>query len=472
MQPLITRTQIVPWFVALTAAFPLVAVAEPSSQDPFSFARPKLPTGGLVGDCFKYYRFGSVSVDLLPASSQAASGTSLQFRGHIVNHNTYPLVDARVYVKVFRDRPEGSGDHGDDVVDQFVAAEGLALPADGAVPLQFDWQVPSYASSGSYRLATFVIVGGRYNLLGLSFTDDVVGNTVPFEVAGEVETSVVFDKSTVTVGSQPYHFAAPPLRIAADKPVTVTASLTNTSSSAETATIVWDLYRWDAQHDRNRILPALPSRSVIVPARSSVPISITIPPGTDPVVLAEGTAHWRNTRSILNVRVVRDGLDQPRLNFPSLTAFPLRRGEPVSLFSCLHNAGASPLVDDVRVELDVHDIDGTLIHTTNYAGPVSSAMMGIAESFTPAHSHGSVLMRARLYHHGRLADETTFTYRCTDLDPSSCPNENDGEVASSPSERLNSPAILGALGFGLVVVLAVIWWWRRRRRTITSETVA
>ena len=70
--------------------------------------------------------------------------------------------------------------NGPDVVDQFYAAEGLTVPANGELPISIQWNIPSYAVSGEYKVATFFTVSRKFNLLGLPFTDDVVGNTASF----------------------------------------------------------------------------------------------------------------------------------------------------------------------------------------------------------------------------------------------------------------------------------------------------
>ena len=42
------------------------------------------------------------------------------------------------------------------------------------MPAQFTWQVPAFAETGDYQVATYFLSDKKFNLLGLSFTDDVV----------------------------------------------------------------------------------------------------------------------------------------------------------------------------------------------------------------------------------------------------------------------------------------------------------
>ena len=98
------------------------------------------------------------------------------------------------------------------MVDQYYALEHLNIPAGDEKPVEITWNVPAYAASGSYKVATFFTVSHKFKLLGLPFTDDVVGNTALFEVSGEQKGEVGFKKDAVTVNGQTYHFAAFPPR--------------------------------------------------------------------------------------------------------------------------------------------------------------------------------------------------------------------------------------------------------------------
>ena len=44
--------------------------------------------------------------------------------------------------------------NGPDVVDQFYAADNITIPANGQAPISIDWNIPAYAASGEYKIAT------------------------------------------------------------------------------------------------------------------------------------------------------------------------------------------------------------------------------------------------------------------------------------------------------------------------------
>ena len=382
--------------LAISCFLPISFAAAQTQPPPPLSPGGTAPTQPGTVNCFDYYHFGSVQVDVTPSVASAVSGVPITFTGTIKNANPYPIVDGAVYVKIFRERGDGSKDsNGPDVVDQFYALENISIPANGELPISINWQIPSYAASGEYKIATFFTVSRKFNLLGLPFTDDVVGNTASFKVAGELKNGVSFKKDAVTVGDQKYHFAAFPPRTSATDPVTVEATLTNPTGESVTVPVTWSLYHW-SQNDQANFITSK-TEQVTVPAGKTAKVSFVVDDANHPVYLLQGVAKWHDSSSIINVRFVREGKDQLRINFPSVMSYPLQSGEPATLFSCLHNAGASDSVPGGRLELSLLDHKGEVIHSYTYTGDVTGAMMGVAEKFTPKKTYGTFTLDAKLY---------------------------------------------------------------------------
>ena len=410
-------------------------------------------------NCFDYYHFGSVQVDVTPSVASAVSGVPITFSGTIKNANPYPVVDGAVYVKIFRQRGNGEQDaNGPDVVDQFYAAEGLNVPANGELPISIDWQIPSYAVSGEYKIATFFTVSRKFNLLGLPFTDDVVGNTASFKVAGELKNGISFKKDAVTVDGDKYYFAAFPPRTSATDPVTVEATLTNPTSESATVPVTWSLYHW-SQNDQANFITTTKTDQVTIAAGKTARVSYVVNDADHPVYLLQGVAKWHDFSSIINVRFVRDGKDQTRINFPSVMSYPLTAGAPATLFSCLHNAGTSDSVPGGRLELSLLDEKGRVIHTYTYAGAVTGAMMGVADNFTPQKTYGTFTLNAKLYQGEALVDQSSVTYDCQKLDPTACPAET--------TDSTTTTFILGCLA-ALVVLAGLFYVYRKVKLNKTN----
>lgn len=407
--------------------------------------------------CFDYYTFGSIDVKLKSSVVSAVSGTPITFNGTIHNNNPYPIVDGSLYVKVFRMRNVDNDANGPDVVDEFFVQNNIVMPAQGSTPIAFSWNIPAYAQSGEYVIATFFTTSRKFNLLGLSFTDDVVGNKVFFTVMGDAKGGVQFDKAGVTVNRRPYMFASFPPRVGKNDPIVVRARIQNTTRVTESVTVRWSVYQWDAQLRENVVQEE--QYDVIVPANSSAFTDITITNTEYPVYLAKATLTSKDTESIIGVRVVREGIDRIRINFPGVLSYPLVQGQVNTLFSCLHNSGESALVESGSLALTLSDMQGNVIHEYIYEGSVSGAMMGLADTFVPDASYDNFVLDARLYQHGVFVDEAHVVYDCKTIAPGTCARstsaKQDNDVFAS-IQRIVGNRELALMGFGAVGVALLL----------------
>lgn len=451
--------RIVAGFILLTAPFAVALAQEEAQLELGSETTEPIAAPPNTVSCFDYYSFGSVQANLMSSVSRTVSGAPITFSGTLENSNPYPVVDGVLMVKIFRTRTSEKNINGPDVVDQFVAASDIVIPANGKTPVSFSWRVPTNAKSGEYQLATFFTTSRKSNLLGLSFTDDVVGNMVSFGVSGERQSGVQFDKEEVSVNNEPYYFASSPPLTSTNDPVVVQALVRNTTDAAQKAQISWSIYQWDAQLRENVVQEE--NQSVTIPARGSLPVSITVKDTLYPVYLALGTLTWNDTKSIIGVRFVRPNVQRARINFPSILFFPLVRGEENTVFSCLHNSGDGAVLSGGRMELTLTDMEGNLIHEYVYEGDITGAMMGVMEKFIPEKSYNQFRLDARLFQNGEFVDEASLVYDCNEIDPASCRAESD-----APSRNFSDPfafMIYLVLGLGVLLVGFMLRRGTRRR---------
>lgn len=456
------------WNILLYAYFlialcsPLFIIAQTTSQAnvppeeskvlPTAFEQA--PPAGTVS-CFENYRFGSVQVNLTTSLKGTVSGAPIFFSGAIENENGYPIVDGALYVKIFKIRSDDDA-NGHDVVDQFLVEGDIVIPANGSVPISFQWRVPSYAQTGEYEVATFFTTSRKFNLLGLSFTDDIVGNTVPFSIIGENETGITFDKAGVTIDGKGYLFAAFPPRTDSVSPVTLSAQVDNTTGKPEQATISWSVYQWDAQLRENAVQEQVVK--VTVPP-GGARFSITIADTKYPVYYVVGTLFWKDTKSVIGARFVREGVDRTRINFPGIASFPLKAGEPNTLFSCLHNAGSSVLVRGGSLDLTLLDRSGNIIEEYRYDGDVTGAMMGVAKTFTAQKDYDYFTLTASLFENGQFVDDAHLVYDCAQIDPALCAPEEQKKTGSRFFDDLIRLILPFALG--LATLIGALWIYRR-----------
>jgi hypothetical protein len=374
-----------------------------------------------VVSCFDFYTFGSIETPIQSRTSNTTSGADMIFFGEIINNNSYPIVEGTLYVKIFKNIGSVKNPNGPDVVDQFIAVDNVTVPANGSIPIEFKWKVPAYATTGEYRVVTYFTSDKKFNLQGLSFTDDIVGNSFDFKVSGGQEESITFDKSSVVINDSPYYFAAYPPRITNGQSANISLEILNNTNTDQDAQIKWKLYKWDTMHPDNLVREF--NTNTETKADSKTKLELSIPEDSEPVYLLVGELSYQDTKSIVNIRFVRDGVDKVRLNYPAVTNYPLNEGEQTTLFTCLHNSGQSPQVQDNKVILEVRDENGKVVESYTYEGAVTGEMMAVKKDFTPKTTLNKFTVHASVYTNGELVDESIMEYDCSLIDPSKCLEE-------------------------------------------------
>jgi hypothetical protein len=402
--------------------------------------------------CFDHYEFGSVQVKLDTNVSGTVSGAPMQFSGYVENNNNYPVVDGVVYVRIFKTNVGGEKNvNGSEVVDQYVAVRDINIPANGRQNISLTWDVPLWAMNGTYQLATYFVSNLKYNLLGLTFTDDIVGNTTNFTVSNGETSGVVFNKETVAINNETYRFAAFPPRIQKDEVATISAELVNTTGESADVSISYKTYYWDAMRGENKINE---ERDIVtVPANASVPVSYVITNTDFPVYYSEIEATHRGVKSILNPRFVREGISRPRINFPSIKTYPLVANQTAEVFTCVH-ATSDAVVENGRLELEVFDAGNESIHSYSYEGIITPDMMGLLDSFVPVENHETFSVQARLYQDDVLLEEDIMTYNCEQL--GGCDGDKTVAKKNSVLDFYNPLYGLMALFAGVVVLILII----------------
>jgi hypothetical protein len=425
------------------------------------------PTGPL--NCFDYYTFGSVQADIQPTLNQSVPGASLTFVGDVVNSNNYPIVDGTLFVKIFK-RSEGVfavGD-GNPVIDQFIVKEGITVAAGGKVPVTYEWKVPVNAEGGDYYAAYFFTTSKRYNLMGLSFTDDVVGNQAPFVITNTADPKTAkLSKIETTLNGKDHHFAAFPLHFNAGEEVVVETTITNPSAETKVLPVQWNQYAWDAMNPDN--LRNTKTEVVKLAPNETKKLTYTVIAQPESVVYVVAAAQDNQSKSYLNIRFVQDGIEETRINFPSLTSFPLKKGEEQTLFACAHSTNA-PIVPGNVLTLTLKDKAGNTIHQYKYEGDIAGAMSGFGEKFTPEKNVNYATLTATLERGGKVVEEITVTYDCQAIDPGSCSEDVASEAVGVATEFLQSKTMTMVAGGVVVLLLIAIALFIGKRRKSDGDS--
>ncbi len=370
-----------------------------------------------IVDCFEYYNFNSIQTDIISTSTIFNAKDTIKFSGFIYNNNPYPVVEGQLYIKVFKKNYEGKNPNGPDVVDQFIALENVSISANGVKDISFNWTIPEYAESGSYRIASFFVVGGKFNLLGLNFTDDIVGNTFDFEIIGK-DKIVYFDKSSVKINDKKFYFAAFPPQIPKEEKAVVKTTIVNGTDIDETVSIKTKIYKWDSMHPSNFVREI--SNDVFVKSNSSSTLDIEVGEIDSSVFFIIEELQYKDTKSILNIRFVRPEVDKIRLNFPSIVEYPIKANSTSTIFSCLHNSGTSQIVYGGKLKLEILNKLGAIVGEYVYDGAITGSMMAVKSNFFSKKELKDFSIRAQLWQDDKIVDESRLYYSCNDITPGEC----------------------------------------------------
>ncbi len=415
--------------------------------------------------CFDHYHFGSVKVDLSAALKQTVSGAPMSFFGVIKNENSYPIVNGSVYVKIFRTSNEDDAliaKDGYTLVDQFSLPEIFNIAANGEKPAAFDWHVPANAEGGEYYAAFFFQSAKRYNLLGLSFTDDVIGNVAPFLVTNQsAEKLVTLDKHSVTLNGKSHAFARFPMHFAQKETVIAKIPIKNPKKESSVVSLEWKLYSWDAL--REETLGDIRTEVIELKSGEVRNVEYTVPPTGSSVAYLVLKMNDGTSNSFLNIRFIRDGISETRINFPSVETYPLEAGRKVSIFSCVHSTNF-PVISDNVLTLTLKDTEGNIIHSYTYEGDVTGDMMGVTDTFTPEKTYATFDLIATLTRSGQVMEEVTQHYNCQQIDPSLCPKSGvSGVVEDVFDSVLNTVGIVVVGAIALVGIVMIFLSIRKKR---------
>ena len=369
-----------------------------------------------ITNCFDYYHFQSVQTIIVAENHNISAGDKITFSGKINNQNNYPIVSGTLYVKIMRSAGFSMA-NGFDVVDQFVAKENVIIPANGSTNVSFPWKVPVATTSGTYKLVSYFVVDNKFNLLGLSFTDDITGNISEFIVAGQ-KNNVQFDKAGVVVNKNPYGVASFAPMIPNKEAADVSLKIKNTTAEDENVKVDYSLYEWDSMNPANFVRTT--SQNVNVKANSTATTEITINDNTASVYYLIATLNYKDSKSIVGIRFVRPENNRLRLNFPSINNFPIKKGENSTVFSCFHNGSASVQPVNGKLELQVLDSLGKVVSNFTYAGPISGAMTAAKKDFVSKTTLDHFYVLAKLYDGNKLVDQSKLEYDCQKIDPKTC----------------------------------------------------
>ncbi len=413
-------------------------------------------TGNLTPfNCFDTYQFGSVSADIAPKVIQTLAGSQLSFTLNTTNNNDYPIVDGSVYVKIFQKQTDlkNAQKNGGYLVDQFFAKEGITLAARETKRFEFTWNVPAYAPTGDYQAFTYFESAKKFNMLGLSFTDDVTGGKTDFKIKSESKQVVQFDKNNVQINDQIRNFATPIPKLSATDKVVIKLPLKNSTTKAQDAEVTYTLYSWDGLLESQKL--SQKTETVNLKPSETKTLVYEVTDVKYPVYYVVAQSKWKDFSSIIDARFARENINRPRINFIGTTAFPLENGKEASLVACVHNISDSSPING-KVEVQLLDSNNAVIGNYNYTGEITSDIVGLKTLLTPTKTYDNFKIHTKLFDDkDQIIDEAELSFVCDAIDKKLC---NPTAAPIAPNENLppRGSSIYIWLGIGIVVLAGII----------------
>lgn len=412
-------------------------------------------------NCFDWYTFGSVSADIKASKAEALPGDALSFDGTLTNANSYPLTDGVLYVKIFKRNDDAFlAGFGNSVVDQFVVSEDIILAAKGSANTSYNWQVPKNAGGGEYYAAYFFTTSERYHLMGLPYSDEVVGSRTEFKITLNNNAPVTFTKEDTTLDGEPYSFAKEAPQVNATDGVEITTTITNPTDQPKTLPLQWTQYAWDASSKEN--LRNTKTEVISLAANETKTFSYTVKEQRESTVYVTATTQDGESKSIINMYYTQAGGQDARITLPGVSAFPLKAGEVTTLFACA-KAAAGTTLQGATLTLSLKDSAGNDIHTYTYQGDIGDTEGAYGETFTPAQAYNFAVLTATIQKDGAVLETVSITYDCNRIDPNTCQNNAVNEGLADVLQR-HLMTIFGVIG-GLLIAIIVIMVWKKRNKS-------
>ncbi len=409
---------------------------------------------GEIASCFDYYTFGNVDINLSTDFSSYENNRPALIRGTITNKNTYPLVGLDIKARLVKDIPSPDYFRSDIIVlDEFDIVDNITLDANAELDVSSSLLLPLNTPSGEYQLFLYAVEQDRFNMSGLSFTNDIVASKLSFTVSGTRPDHVYLDQTQITVGDQPHNVMAFMTQHKPNTQVPVKIPLYNPDSENVEMTVTYNLYSWDSANPSNRL--ETKTEQVIVPANEEVLLTYIVENTSLPVyylsIQAEPTVKTKNEsvfkqKTVSNIRFAIDELSKPRLNFVGVNSYPLKKNTEATLVTCFHNTSNSIDLNNTRIETIVYDQDNKEISRIEYLGKIVPDISAVIQKFTPTKDIVSFNVVSKMYDkNNQLIDSVDKKYDCKDINSSLCPQ-------SKPLTPFMFIAIIGIIaGLGILV---------------------
>ncbi|OGF62073.1 hypothetical protein A2926_03260 [Candidatus Giovannonibacteria bacterium RIFCSPLOWO2_01_FULL_44_40] len=364
-------------------------------------------------ECFDYYHFQSVDIDLHASGAHYKPGDQVKFVGFLTNENNYPLVGGSLILRV--SRQNAVSNIGNDIVDEWVAKTDINLAPLEKQAVEAIYTLPSGTTAGTYILASYFVTQEKFNISGLSFTDDIYGGYAVFDVEGSKEAFFRFDRAGVKVNGKSFNIFGFTDKVFPEdtEKLSIGVPLKNDGAKAISAKISYKLYYWDSADADNLIESR--EENIEIKSKSSKELLWDLNVKDYPVYFLKIKAVGDGQNSEVHIRLIKKGF-RPRLNFVGLTKFPLDGGG-AKAFLCYHNVtdgkGAA------KIELTLKNGKGEVIATKSKIATTTANIKLLSDRI--GKKLNKLTLSAQILNmDGEVLDKVDIKYDCSAFSRSLC----------------------------------------------------
>jgi hypothetical protein len=425
---------------------------------------------GELVNCFDYYKFqDGINITAGVDQSKYKPYDMVEIGGEIVNKNTYPITNVSVKARILKNHPNPVERRAQYViVDEFLVVDNINLKVNENYPIRYAYAVPGNATNGEYIIQYYVYNQDRFNLSGLSFTEDIIGNKTLFTIEGGKE-NIYLDSTNITVDGREHNTRGFVLKVNKNKQIPVRIPLVNPTNVEKEMEVNYKLYKWDGLLESNLVENI--TQSKMVAANSKIDLEYLVNTESDPVyyaiITAKGLSEKENStiknKTIAYVRFSVNENNRPRINWVGLDKYPFKEGEEVKVVTCAHNTTYANDKGPIKVQSIVKNAKGKELTKIEYEGEMPSAISGIMNKFKAPKNINKITIETNLYNASNdLVDSITTTYDCNQLSPESC--SKDGIISLNNTTK--NILYLAGVGLGIITGFLVIRKYRKNNNKL------
>lgn len=318
-------------------------------------------------NCFIYYDYGKVAVNLATNKPQYIPGETAQIFGTIINENTFPLVDVAVYAQLRRrNTSQAAIEQGHYLLERKIMTQPMNLLPQETRSISAAFPLLSQYPSGSYELQYFIFSPKGFHYAGRPFLEEDYAGKSLFDIQESAAPLVYFDLASVQVNNSPVPIRGPTEEFE-EETLRVSAAVIDTRNKKSDIPVTVKYYSFEDTFEENLVTSETVTLS---PGTGKIETSFRPPTsGAYVMVMRMETP----AISELKYRFAKIGGQKHslRINDLGITSYPPTSSDKA--YVCFHSPApaATPLTTvTLRILDDVKNIVGQKTVTKEFPGEV------------------------------------------------------------------------------------------------------